>query len=267
MCRMTTKASDSYPDEEHERDRKISRWLLAGGAALGVALLVVGIAVSEQKADVGLEVAKVGLQVLAVGIVGGALAFAWRVEEKRRDERKKRIEQAREERLAIHDRQLAMFLQVVSAYNGVKALRRSLKSLGLKSGEAPLTAWQADGFHEQMGRLNELQLVFEAMVRELGETDLFDSDTAAIVRELSAIEKYLNDVLACWEERGANVRDGSPRAHVASELKDLLDARLFKCGIVSRRRRLTEIMHKRLFGLVSADKLERLAQLEARDDR
>jgi len=237
--------------------------VLIGATGLGFAMVVIGAVMSDQRRELWLELARVGIQLLAVGIVGGALSAGWKLAEQRRSDRRRDFELELENKREVHERQLATFVQVVAAYNGVKSVRRTLKSLGLKSREGVLDTWQVAGFHAQMARLNELQLVFEAMVRELGETDLFSSDTGTITRELAGIESYLNEVLAVWENHGADIREGSSRAPVADGLRGLLETPLFKNGVVQRRRNLTVAMHNHLFGIVSAVKLVELAQLEA----
>lgn len=239
--------------------------MLLATTGLGVAMVLLGVLMSEQRNDLWIESAKVGIQLLAVGIVGGGLSAGWKTVEQQRSDRRKDFELILENNREVHERQLATFVQVVTAYNGVKSVRRTLKSLGLTSRTGALDNCQVTGFHTQMSRLNELQLVFEAMVREFGETDLFSSDTPVIIKELSGVGRYLNKVLALWEDHGAEIREGSSLQAVANGLAGLLNTSMFTEGVVQRRRRVTETMHRHLFGIASAATLGELAQLEALD--
>lgn len=229
-------------------------------------MLASGIVFSSQRADLWLELGKVGLQLLAVGIVGGALSAGWKIAEEDRAEARREAELDRERRQDFHSRQLSVFVQVVTAYNGVKAVRRALFSHGFAITRGVLDALQAQGFHDQMARLNELQLVFEAILRELGETNLFGSDTSEIVRELSGVEHHLNEVLRFWQNHGFEIRAGISADEVAKGVEGLLDSRSFGTGVVEPRRRLTEAMHRHLFGIASSADLAALSRLERHSD-
>jgi hypothetical protein len=293
-----SESADAPARKTLERHQLFFRSVIWSTALLGVALVIIGAVLSEQREELWIEIAKVGIQLLVIGIIGGALSAGWKLAEERRSEQRRLAEEIRSEqrRLAeeirseerklaeerrsherrqfdldletnreIHQRQLGSFMEVVAAYNGVKSVRRTLKSLGLKTHEGVMDELQVAGFHAQMARLNELQLVFEAMVRELGETALFGDDTDAIVTELNGVERYLNRVLEIWEENGSTIRSGSPTAPVAHGLSGLISGSRFASGVVERRQRLTEAMHNHLFGIVSPDKLNELAELEAKD--
>jgi len=268
MCGMTTtSAKEAKPDHHRERDlRKVFGWL-AVAVGFGIGLVVLGAVMSPDREDLWLDAAKAGIQLVVAGIVGGALNAAWKVAEERRADQRKTIEAGLQEKREIHERQLAMFVKIVAAYNGVKAVRRTLKSLGLKYPEGTLDSTQVAGFHAQMSRLNELQLVFEAMTRELGETDLFKPDTAPIAKELEAIADYLNNALSIWEDCGWQVREGARKGFVVVGLRPVVDTSQFKSGVVQPRRHLTEAMHRQLFGLVSTEKLKELAEREQNQDR
>jgi hypothetical protein len=74
-------------------------------------------------------------------------------------------------------------------YNGVKSVRRIVRSLGLDLKTYPdaeretvrqtaiLSEEQARGFHAQMLILNGLQLEFESKVRQFGQTNFLGDDT------------------------------------------------------------------------------------------
>ena len=243
-----------------ERSRR-GLWFLvvALGATtlLGLGMFVAGWTRSTHPEDLWLEIARGGMQLVLVGVIGTAISAGWRWTEQRRSDQRRDLELRLEDAREAYERRLATFLQVVTAYNGVKAVRRTLKSLGFKSGDGAIDGWQANGFHAQMARLNELQLEFEAVVRELEETSLFDTDTGAIRANLSAVEKYLNGVLSIWEDDGARIREGSPMKTASEGLKAIVEYTSFKAGIVTRRREVTVLMHKHLAGNTPANPASR----------
>jgi len=161
---------------------------LAFAGALGVVGILIGKGLTERDDEFWLEVAKGGVQVLAVAVIGGAVAAAWRY-----------LDEDRERRRQLHEQQLAVFRQIVGSYNEVKEIRRTLRSLGLRASTGELNETQVNGFRELMLRLNVVQLAFEALGREVGETDVFKEDTVEIIKRLHKIEDYLNDVLHVWE--------------------------------------------------------------------
>lgn len=251
------------------KPHKARRFLIAALVAtfiVGIALLVVGLINSEKRTEVWFEAATAGMQLLVVGILGGTLTAAWKWTEETRADARRDAEAALQTHRDVHQRQLSTFLQVVAAYNGVKAVRRTLRSLGFESTDGTLDFQQADGFHAQMARLNELQLVFEAMVRELMESRLFRADTDTITGHLSQIERHLAAVLRTWEVSGVQVRQGASIATASGGVHSLLNLHAFTDQIVTPRRRLTEAMHKHLFGVASPDQLDALAAMEVEQD-
>ncbi|GAB2709201.1 hypothetical protein BKA24_002538 [Microbacterium marinum] len=239
---------------------------------LSGALLVYLSAVFTNRPDeLWLEAGKAGMQLLVLGVLGGLLTAGWQrgteqrsaeraelAAQQQRDheaaarerqtdleEHERRLQRERE----LHDRQLATFLQVVSAYNGVKAVRRRLKSLGFGDSASlvEIDEWQASGFHEAMMQLSEHQLVFEAIARELRETRLFGEDSDSMVADLEAIESYLNKHVDFWEKHGADVRKGIAAGAAARGVHGVVRYSPFEHGVVTHRHRLTESMHRHLF--------------------
>jgi hypothetical protein len=254
------------PNRIPHRARRLLIATLVVTFVVGTALLVVGLINSEKRDEVWFEAATAGMQLLVVGVLGGTLTAAWKWTEETRADARRDAEATLQSRREVHQRQLATFTQVVASYNGVKAVRRTLRSLGFESTDGTLDSQQADGFHAQMDRLNELQLVFEAMVRELSESRLFRADTDTITRHLSQVERHLAGVLRMWEVSGVQVRQGASIAPASSGIHSLLNRDAFTDQIVTPRRRLTEAMHKHLFGVASPDQLEALAALEVEQD-
>lgn len=88
------------------------------GLVVSVALFVAGVTHSTARsADVWFEVAKAGLQLLAIVILGGAVAWAFRNLDDRREDRRRR-----DEYLSANADEL------LNAYFQVKAVRRSLRA-------------------------------------------------------------------------------------------------------------------------------------------
>jgi hypothetical protein len=251
---------------------------LVAAAALGIAAVVKGMLETDLDDEFWLEVAKAGVQVLAVVVIGGAVAAAWRYLEEERGGEQKRLADEQEHRLQLHEQQLDVFRQIVQSYNEVKAIRRTLRSIGLRDATGAMTEAQVRSFHDLMLRLNVVQLAFEALKRELGETDLFKEDTAEIMKGLYKIESHLNDVLQIWEINGSSIGVGSDVKFVSCGLVGLIGPSKglndgserskggtimsFKGGVVIHRRLITRLIHKHLFGPASGATKEELDQFD-----
>jgi hypothetical protein len=80
---------------------------------------------------------------------------------------------------------------IITCYNQVKSVRRNLRALGLRDLKTPLTGDQVIGLQLQLSRLNEAQLMFEALKRGTKETRPFDA-IENIHSALEQVEQYLN---------------------------------------------------------------------------
>lgn len=152
-------------------------------------------------------------------MLGGALAAVWRNITARREREIKRNDQIR-----------AKLVLLVALYNGVKSVRRILRSLGrdLKTypnaeretvrQTAMLTKEQADGFHAQMLILDGLQLEFESKAKQFGQTNFLEDDTDQVVKNLGRVENHLNQVLELREQSGWTIREGTPLQLVSDGL-------------------------------------------------
>lgn len=231
--------------------------------AVGVVLLVVSVALSDSPKDLWLELGRAGVQLLVIGVLGGLLTVGWQGVERRRasarEDQAKRLQDDHER----HDRMLAAFLHVLSAYNGVKAVRRTLRSLGFEdTSDGAIDAWQAEGFHREMQRLSDFQLEFEAIAIELGESRIFADDTDQISEQLRRIEQHLNRVIGFWEHEGSRIRSGFPRNRVAAGVSRLISYPDFMRGVVEARRLVADLMHQHLFGLATPAQLKTLRGAE-----
>ena len=269
-------------------------WLIGVIAAVGLATAGLGswlawVSNDEWYDALWLEVAKAGVQVVAVGVLGGALAAAWHSitaererrlvsEAKEADERRADAAKEAERRTERNAKIRGELADLIVLYNDVKAIRRTLRSLGLdvklyvdverregltkEQAEAEaqtqreqfkkaisLTEEQARGFHEQMRILNTLQLGYESKVRQFAQADLLgEKDTATVRKQLEDIESYLNHVLALWTKHGWAIREGTRLDVVSDGLSALYRQAQFKPGIKQPMRKITRLINKHLFG-------------------
>jgi hypothetical protein len=246
-----------HREQGNKQSWSAGKWLalaLIVAGAVSVAAIVIGALGADRGDDLWLEVAKAGVQMVAVGLIGTAVAAAWRY-----------LEQERDRKRQVHEQQLAVFREVVWSYNEVKAIRRTLRSLGLRSFTGALSDVQVSGFREQMQRLNVVQLSFEALAREVPETDIFKPDSSAIAKELSAIEAHLNDVLSVWEHSGSLVAAGTD-GKVVSSLERIIRYEHFKKGVIDHRRKIGALIHDHLFGPQSESAKQELTTINNDED-
>lgn len=168
--------------------------VLAAILTTGVAIALVGAAQAPtRRQEFWGDVAGAGVQLATVTVIGvlvtGVLRFI--------DEARRRDEQ-----------RLQVFRDILLAYNQVKAVRRNLRTLGLRPPSEPLSATQALGLRQQMMTLNQAQLSLEAIMREQALSRLFKR-AAALTRLLRTAEQWLGGVHARWEIHGGKIREGS----------------------------------------------------------
>ncbi|MCR2811123.1 MULTISPECIES: hypothetical protein [unclassified Microbacterium] len=251
-------------------------WWLGAGVVIGVVGAGLGTLLasktSEPWSDLWSDVAGAGVGVVAVGMVGGALAFSWRAIEKRR-----------EEEAFVKDKLRAEFTELIVLYNGVKSVRRALRALGLDAklhldpervkknmaaderyyepescqgvkelevvGRAvELTREQVVGFQEQMGRLNELQLGYEAKKRQFDQADLLGEDRATVVAKFEDIESWLNRLVGLWEARGWDIREGTKLVEVSPCIQPLVRRLHFRHYFTRPMQDITDVFNSHLFG-------------------
>lgn len=115
-------------------------------------------------------------------MLGGALAAVWRNITAHREAKAAEDAKERDREIERNDKIRAELISLVALYNGVKSVRRIVRSLGLDLNTYPdaeretvrqtaiLYEEQARGFHTQMLILNGLQLEFESKARQAGPT-------------------------------------------------------------------------------------------------
>lgn len=198
-----------------------SRWasppsIVAVALVIGLVLVVAAaVAVSERRDDLWFEAAKAGLQLGVVTVLGSLVGYALRYFETHSAETRRRLEREADERRRLNEARLRVFSDVVDAYNRAKAVRRILRSLGVLTVNAPLSAAQAEGIRSQMLALNDAQLTLEAVKREVAESHLF-RDPSRLQEHLRMAEEFLGDVLKKWERYGGEIWAGATPEAVAS---------------------------------------------------
>jgi hypothetical protein len=199
----------------------------------GIAVAAVFSAISTNKDDIWSTISKAGVTI-AVTTVAGAVATAalklvdeWRV----RDQERRKV---------FHD--------VVETYNEVKSIRRSLRALGLLSPRrGRLTAEEAEEVLTIMTRLNAAQLRFEAIKKEVEQSNLF-THLDLVTRELRTVEDYINKcAIAKWEKSTGHIRKGADRHELDNlELPRFIEG--FEYHIFRPLDNLTLTLHEELFG-------------------
>jgi hypothetical protein len=277
--------------------RHFDAWrLLALFTCLGVIAILTGawrahLTQDKWLDDLWLEVAKAGVQVVAVGVLGGALAAVWRnitaqreakvaEDAKERDREIERSAKERDQEIERNDKIRAELVSLVALYNGVKSVRRIVRSLGLDLKTYPeaeretagqtaiLSEEQARGFHSQMLILNGLQLEFESKARQFGQTNFLGDDTDQVVTNLGRIENHLNRVLELWEKSGWTIQQGTPLRLVSDGLKLLLRVREhLRPEVSDPLRKITELINKYVFGEALKETQDALAKIVSKQEK
>jgi hypothetical protein len=199
----------------------------------GIGVAAVFNAISTNKDDIWSTISKAGVTI-AVTTVAGAVAAAalklvdeWRV----RDQERRKV---------FHD--------VVETYNEVKSIRRSLRALGLLSPRCgPLTAEEAEEVLTIMTRLNAAQLRFEAIKKEVEQSNLF-THLDLVTKELRTVENYINKcAIEKWEKSAGCIRKGADR-HELDNLQLPVFIEGFEHHIFRPLDNLTVTLHEELFG-------------------
>jgi hypothetical protein len=267
--------------------RHFDAWrLLALFTCLGVVAILTGawrahLTQDKWLDELWLEVAKAGVQVVAVGVLGGALAAVWRNITAHREAKVAEDAKERDREVERNDKIRAELVSLVALYNGVKSVRRIVRSLGLDLKTYPdaeretvrqtaiLSEEQARGFHAQMLILSGLQLEFESKARQFGQTDFLGDDTDQVVTNLGRIENHLNRVLELWEESGWTIQQGTtPLRLVSDGLKLLLRVREhLRPEVSDPLREITELINKHVFGEALKETQDALAEIVSEHEK
>jgi hypothetical protein len=189
------------------------------GVALAVAAVAIlaGILFSDKRPDLAFEAGKAGLQLGVVTVFGAGVALGLR-----------QFDVARDERARLREYRLSVFRDTVDAYHKVKTVRRTLRALDLvPPASGSVSSKQADEFHAQMCALNEAELSLEKIRREIeGQEEAFPTASKQL-SGLSAMERYLRDILRVWETPGGRTGGDTdpPTEDLLKALRDFASRR------------------------------------------
>jgi hypothetical protein len=204
-----------------------------GGALIAVVLVAASQIIPEKPPEVWPEVAKAGVQIGLVGLVASGVTHLLGRATAARD-RDRRIEAYR----------LRIFGELVEAYNGIKAVRRTLRALGLREPQARdpalapapsrnrrvgaaghrralrarrragegtdrLTANQADQYLSEMRSLVRSQLALESIKRELEVRVQAFPEEQFLQRRVKTVEQHLGHMITEWENKGPKIVEGA----------------------------------------------------------
>jgi hypothetical protein len=213
------------------RDWTILAFLV--GALIAVVLVAASQIIPEKPPEVWPEVAKAGVQIGLVGLVASGVTYLLERASTARD-RDRRIEAYR----------LRIFGELVEAYNGVKAVRRTLRALGFRGpragdtalarplprnrraaaargrralrarhragvGTDRLTATQAGQFQTGMRSLVRSQLALESIKRELEVRVRAFPEEEFLQSRVKTVEEHLGCLITEWEDNGPEIVEGA----------------------------------------------------------
>jgi hypothetical protein len=187
------------------RGRAWTALAFLGGALIAVVLVAASQIIPEEPPEVWPELAKAGVQIGLVGLA--AAGVTWLLG---------RATDARDEARRIEAYRLRIFGELVDAYNGIKAVRRTLRALGFRNpcGTGRLTSEQADEFLAEMRSLVSCQLALEHIKRELETRACAFPEEEYLRTRVKCVEEHLNDVISDWEKKGPTVVEGADVALV-----------------------------------------------------
>lgn len=172
--------------------RAVRAWVVIAAVLAGaVAMVLLGAAmVPERQDDIWVEIVKSSVQVVVLAVAGGVVGAVLRDRDAAREEIRHR------------DQFMADFLdEIEAAYGSVKTARRLLRTYGFDTPtDVMVSTDQVLGLRTQMALLNDAELAFETHARKiLAMPGPFGTRGADLVRELTAIHRYLNAVLSEWQ--------------------------------------------------------------------
>jgi hypothetical protein len=174
-------------------------------AALTLAAGLIWFGVSSGKTTPD-DAGKAGLQLLTVGIVGIAIARAFRW----RDDRLERQRRLDEHRAKVID-------DLIATYFRTKKARRILRAAGFDK-DVTLTAAQSEIFNTQMEELDEARTTLERLARESRSDDrVFDGNQVLIQGWIREAENKLGKITRVWEEGAVEVVEGAEFRSIRKE--------------------------------------------------
>lgn len=205
----TDMTSGAQSPDTRQRARRIARaWTVLaflGGALIAVVLVAASQIIPEKRPEVWPEVAKAGVQIGLVGLAASGVSLLLGLATAARDKARQ-----------IEAYRLRIFSELVDAYNGIKAVRRTLRALGFRgpSGAGRLTTEQAHEFLVEMRSLVSCQLALEHIKREVETRARAFPEEEYLRIRVTRAETHLNEVIRQWEQKGPAIVEGADVALV-----------------------------------------------------
>lgn len=141
------------------------------------------------------HVFKITYQFLLISVIGGAIAYLYKL-----------LELEREKRQYLRE----MHKELLDSFNLAKKVRRDLRALlGKSKLSDPNVIITAENYKIHMERLGDAQLVFEVYAKRATNKDLWFKGAGVLREELKKLEEYLNCILKEYQEKLVEC-DGKP---------------------------------------------------------
>lgn len=185
-----------------------ARWYVAAyiAALLGVVVALALLGRPQIPLGLNLEVFKVIATLVGTGLLGVFATFAFN-ELNRQKER-------RDAELAMRRTMLA---DLIADYNGVKAIRRSLRAEIRPVYSDPTAHILKQRYLELLPKLNEAQLRLELAVRLIGGNKRVYPGHDELLKLISDSEKYLGALISEWENKSGLLLD-APATNALADL-------------------------------------------------
>lgn len=199
-------------------------WLILLGLFLAdvVALVVVAAAVGTPRNTFQFELAKGLIQVGLVVVLGAALSLLVEENRRQREAAEKKRDEERQEAEKERDRERqaaekesdlqrerreyreelikATLGRATASYSAVKRARRLMRARAItRLDDAASEGVIADPYDAQMFEINNAQLEFENLARDVKTSASLFSEVDAVTRALDALETYLNRIIREYE--------------------------------------------------------------------
>jgi hypothetical protein len=183
---------------------------LATLAMIGAAFFLLAWTMAPNRHDdLWVEVGGAGLQTGVVVFLGAVVTAisAWLTTRRAKEQKSRDDDLAKERRR--NEFGLRVFHDLIGGYNRVKAVRRSLRALGMRDPPHELNATQVTGLRTEMARLIDAQLSFEAVWRELNANAAEFQEPRPMLKYVGAVEEKLHAIVQEWEEGAGGIWAGS----------------------------------------------------------
>jgi hypothetical protein len=254
--------------------------LLALFLADAVALVIVVVAVGTPPSTFQFELAKGLIQLGLVALVGAALSLLVdqnRTSRERAEKERDRDRQAAEKEADLQRERREYRMELIKAtlgratasYSAVKRSRRLMRALAIiESDGAASKRVMAKPYDAQMIEINNAQLEFENLARDVETSAPLFSDVGAVTRALDGLEKYLNRIITEYEKERRHFTGDPPQLDLDQlpHLAGFLAPRSpdFRAQVLLPLIRVQEALRADLLTEISEEHYERARHLIAR---